>query len=121
MYERDPTMPKSRSLTAVPFVGKDVPSERSEFAHPGISLILAIILFSSSIVSFCITTSIPLTVIDIVIGLTILAFRYEGLRESDFITFMKDIQQKMWNEEGAYPIITELRFSLFFCFLHIFC
>lgn len=36
MYERDPTMPKSRSLTAVPFVGKDVPSERSEFAHPGI-------------------------------------------------------------------------------------
>ena len=40
---------------------------------------------------------------DIVIGLTILAFRYEGLRESDFLTFMKDIQQKMWNEEGAYP------------------
>ena len=38
MYERDPTMPKSRSLTAVPFVGKDVPSERSEFAHPGIKL-----------------------------------------------------------------------------------
>lgn len=36
------------------------------------------------------------------IGLTILAFRYEGLRESDFLTFMKDIQQKMWNEEGAY-------------------
>lgn len=45
MYERDPTMPKSRSLTAVPFVGKDVPSERSEFAHPGIILLFVLILF----------------------------------------------------------------------------
>ena len=43
-------MPHSRSITAVPFVGKDVPSERSEFAHP-----------------------------DIVISLTILAFRYVRL------------------------------------------
>lgn len=42
-------MPRSRTLTAVPFVGKDVPSAASEFAHP-----------------------------DVVIGLTIMAFRYEG-------------------------------------------
>jgi hypothetical protein len=65
--QRDPKMPKSRKLTSVPFVGKDVPSgpplrcrpraprvtprhaESSEFAHP-----------------------------DVVIGLTILAYRYEG-------------------------------------------
>jgi hypothetical protein len=45
----DPRTPKSRLLMAVPFVGKDVPSQASEFAHP-----------------------------DALIGLTILAYRYEG-------------------------------------------
>lgn len=40
-------IPTTRKLLAVPFVGKDVPSRASEFAHP-----------------------------DILIGLTILAFRY---------------------------------------------
>jgi hypothetical protein len=48
-----PGMPKSRQLLAVPFIGKDLPSEASEFAHP-----------------------------DIVIGLTIMAYRYEGTNES---------------------------------------
>ena len=47
--ERDPFMPKSRKLLAVPFLGKDVPSRSSEFSHP-----------------------------DVVIGLTTLAYRYEG-------------------------------------------
>jgi hypothetical protein len=40
-------MPMSRQLLALPFVGKDLPSDASEFAHP-----------------------------DVVIGLTILAYRY---------------------------------------------
>lgn len=53
----DPQMPKSRKLLAVPFVGKDVPSRSSEFAHP-----------------------------DVVIGLSIAAYRYEGLRLMDFMT-----------------------------------
>jgi hypothetical protein len=44
-------MPKSRKLLAVPFMGKDVPTRASEFSHP-----------------------------DVVIGLSILAFRHEGLR-----------------------------------------
>ena len=48
-------MPRSRLKLAIPFVGKDVPSAASEFAHP-----------------------------DIIIGLTVLAFRYEGLRRTDF-------------------------------------
>ena len=43
-----PKMPRSRELLAVPFVGKDRPSEASEFSHP-----------------------------DVVIGLTIMAYRYE--------------------------------------------
>jgi hypothetical protein len=29
-------MPKSRRLVAVPFIGKDVPSHASEFAHPDV-------------------------------------------------------------------------------------
>eukprot|EP00808_Paulinella_micropora_P015456 g71669.t1 len=53
--EADPLMPRSRLKLAVPFVGKDVPSTSSEFAHP-----------------------------DIIIGLTILAYRYAGMREEDF-------------------------------------
>ena len=48
-------LPRSRRYLAVPFVGKDAPSHASEFAHP-----------------------------DVAIGLTILAYRYEGLRELDF-------------------------------------
>ena len=48
----DPYMPRSRAKLAIPFVGKDVPSRSSEFAHP-----------------------------DVVIGLTVLAYRYSGESE----------------------------------------
>lgn len=52
-YERakaaDPHMPRTRAKLAIPFVGKDVPSRSSEFAHP-----------------------------DIILGLSTLAYRYEG-------------------------------------------
>ena len=51
----EPHMPRSRFKLAIPFVGKDVPSRASEFAHP-----------------------------DIIIALTVLAYRYEGLRRPDF-------------------------------------
>ena len=53
--ELDPYMPRSRAKLAIPFVGKDVPSRSSEFAHP-----------------------------DVIIGLSILAYRYSGMRYSDF-------------------------------------
>lgn len=43
----DPHMPRTRAKLAIPFVGKDVPSKSSEFAHP-----------------------------DVIIGLTILAYRW---------------------------------------------
>ena len=69
----DPKMPKSRRVTAIPFIGKDVPSQRSEFSHP-----------------------------DIVIGLTVLAYRYEGLRHVDFKRLMTTLQQNMWEEVGPY-------------------
>ncbi|KNC48811.1 uncharacterized protein AMSG_00592 [Thecamonas trahens ATCC 50062] len=39
----DPRMPKSRRLTAVPFVGKDVPSRSSEFAQPDVVIGLTIL------------------------------------------------------------------------------
>ncbi|CUG86246.1 Hypothetical protein, putative, partial [Bodo saltans] len=53
--EDHPHMPQSRYVTAIPFIGKDLPSQSSEFAHP-----------------------------DVVIGLTIMAYRYEGIRTMDF-------------------------------------
>ena len=52
--------PVSRKLLAVPFVGKDVPSGQSEFSHP-----------------------------DVVIMLTVAAYRYEGLRREDFVQLLR--------------------------------
>jgi len=69
--KEDPLMPRSRLKLAVPFVGKDVPSSSSEFAHP-----------------------------DITIGLTILAYRYSGLRESDFETVVDDLTMEFSREIG---------------------
>lgn len=53
--EFEPNMPRSRYKLAIPFLGKDVPSPASEFAHP-----------------------------DVIIGLSVLAYRYEGLRSEEF-------------------------------------
>src|SRR5690242_857488 len=66
-------MPKSRRLVAVPFIGKDVPSHASEFAHP-----------------------------DVLIGLSILAYRYEGLRMSDVRSVVSQLQRKMREETGPF-------------------
>ena len=71
--EIDPNTPESRRLLAVPFVGKDVPSMASEFAHP-----------------------------DIVIGLATLAYRYEGLRHADFIKVLSELRGRLENESGPY-------------------
>ena len=71
----DPNAPKSRALTAIPFVGKDCPSERSEFAKP-----------------------------DVVISLTILAYRYEGLRHEDLRSVLKQLQQDLSEESGNTQI-----------------
>ncbi|KAJ1607845.1 putative EF hand domain-containing protein [Cryptosporidium canis] len=56
--------PLSRHLLSIPFIGKDTPSIASEFSHP-----------------------------DIVIGLTILAYRYNGLRRND-IYHLLDSQKR---------------------------
>jgi len=69
----DPHMPQSRSKLAIPFVGKDVPSRSSEFAHP-----------------------------DVIIGLTILAYRYEGVRWSDFEDIIVSLRNSMLQEFGPY-------------------
>jgi len=71
--ERDPGMPRSRKLLAVPFMGKDVPSEASEFSHP-----------------------------DVVIGLTMMAYRHQSLRMMDFTQVMKDLRERMEEEHGPY-------------------
>jgi hypothetical protein len=71
--ERDPFMPKSRKLLAVPFLGKDVPSRSSEFSHP-----------------------------DVVIGLTTLAYRYEGLRMKDFKDVIIQLYVQLGEETGPF-------------------
>jgi hypothetical protein len=38
----EPHMPRSRFKLAIPFVGKDVPSRASEFAHPDIIIGLTV-------------------------------------------------------------------------------
>ncbi len=90
----DPAMPPSRRVTAVPFVGKDVPSAAAEFSHP-----------------------------DMVIGLTALAYRwaaaaataaaqavphsarlgsYQGMREDDLRVLLRALQRQLMEEEGPY-------------------
>ena len=71
--EFDSNISLARRLAAIPFIGKDVPSRASQFSHP-----------------------------DVVIGLTILAYRYEGLRKSDFITVINELREKMDSEIGPY-------------------
>eukprot|EP00931_Biecheleriopsis_adriatica_P032930 TRINITY_DN19156_c0_g1_i1.p1 TRINITY_DN19156_c0_g1~~TRINITY_DN19156_c0_g1_i1.p1 ORF type:complete len:5580 (-),score=1373.58 TRINITY_DN19156_c0_g1_i1:6-15065(-) len=70
-----PLMPLTRAKLAIPFVGKDVPSQSSEFAHP-----------------------------DIVLGLTSFAYRYEGLRRSDFDEVMSSLAERLENEGGGSPL-----------------
>eukprot|EP01038_Epipyxis_sp_PR26KG_P004458 gene4458-6304_t len=67
----DPHVPRSRLKLAVPFIGKDVPSKSSEFAHP-----------------------------DVIIGLTVLAYRYSGLRQGDFTDIIDSLTAQYSHEIG---------------------
>ncbi len=67
-------MPASRGKVAVPFIGKDVPSPCSEFAHP-----------------------------DVLVGLTVLAYRIEGMREFDVRKVVQSLQKDM--NEASGPIL----------------
>jgi hypothetical protein len=71
--KNDPRMPRTRAKLAIPFVGKDVPSRSSEFAHP-----------------------------DVIIGLTVLAYRYEGLRWTDFEDIMNNLRSTLTKELGPW-------------------
>ena len=67
----DPRMPRSRMHLAIPFVGKDAPSAASEFAHP-----------------------------DVTLGLTILAYRYEGLRLEHIKDILRSLKANLSREIG---------------------
>ena len=71
--EQDPNVSLARRLAAIPFVAKDIPSRASQFSHP-----------------------------DIVIGLTILAYRYEGLRMTDFENVLVSLREQLDSEFGPY-------------------
>ena len=81
--KKEPNMPRSRLKLAVPFLGKDVPSTSSEFAHP-----------------------------DVIIGLTIMAYRYSGLRETDFVTVMDSLTSEFVNDIGpAHERASNVRYN----------
>ncbi|GBE62026.1 EF hand family protein [Babesia ovata] len=67
----NPNTPQSRRMLAVPFVGKGTPSKYSEFSHP-----------------------------DVLIGFTILAYLYQGLRRSDFVLALRHLAQQFYEEPG---------------------
>jgi hypothetical protein len=69
----NPHMTKNRRLLAIPFIGKDCPSRTNEFSHP-----------------------------DVGIGLTILSFRYGGLRRTDVQSLLLHLQQEMRLQAGPH-------------------
>lgn len=71
--ETAPNVSLARRLAAVPFIGKDIPSRASQFSHP-----------------------------DIVIGLTIMAYRYEGLRFTDFENVLITLREQLDSEFGPF-------------------
>ena len=73
MASMPPNMSAARKMVAVPFVGKDVPSQAAEFAHP-----------------------------EVLIGLTIVAYRYEGLRSFDVREIVSMLKQSAVREVGSY-------------------
>ena len=36
-------------------------------------------------------------------GLSVLAYRYEGLREEDLKKVVKSLQEEMWAQSGPFP------------------
>ena len=70
-FKVDPMMSPTRKKLAVPFISKDVPAPASEFAQP-----------------------------DVVIGLSFLGYRYEGMRFGDFLEAMDRLQQTFHQEGG---------------------
>jgi hypothetical protein len=69
--KQDVVLAPSRRLLAVPFIGKDVPSRVSEFSSP-----------------------------DVCIGLTFLAYKYEGLRARDMSDILFAMKRKYSSEAG---------------------
>ena len=65
------SMPQSRRVLVVPFEAKDVPSKTSEFAHP-----------------------------EVVIGLTIMSYRYQGLRKKDVAKVLGQLKKDIQAESG---------------------
>ncbi len=68
---RGKEQPASRKLLGIPFVGKDVPSGAAEFAQP-----------------------------DVLIGATIMAYRYEGMRKTDLKQCVRLLKEGMQLESG---------------------
>jgi hypothetical protein len=115
-------MPRTRELLAVPFIGKDVPSRSSEFAHPEVNLSdlpccaapmqlrVSVVVVCARLRSaanrsclvltiFCRTSRLnqyftPFLRHQVLIGLSILAARYEGLRRENLLDVVKQLKKQ---------------------------
>ena len=91
----------SRELLAVPFVGKDVPSRNSEFAHPEVLIGLTILAYRYEGLPLTFLGSLPLAPFPTVSPF-VRRRRYEGLRQRDLSTIVRHLKNKVSAEKGPY-------------------
>ena len=67
----NPLMSETRGMLGIPFIGKDMPSPAAEFQHP-----------------------------DVLVGLSYLSYRYQGLRKSDLADLLSTLSDRYTREPG---------------------
>ena len=67
----NPLMSETRGKLGIPFIGKDMPSPAAEFQHP-----------------------------DVLVGLSFLSYRYQGLRKSDMADLLSTLSERYSREPG---------------------
>ncbi len=89
-------IPMQRRLVAVPFLGKDVPSKASEFAHAVTICYLIVCSSLDLLIHACCCGVLQ----DVLIGLTFLAYRYDGLRRSDMLRILGQLKRDFQGQTG---------------------
>lgn len=93
----DEDKPKSRMLCAIPFNGKDCPSVRAQ-PHPPRLLAKRT---ASSQVSGALQEASEFAQPDCLIGLSIMAYRYEGIRKENLKDIVKLLKRRFQGEAGV--------------------
>lgn len=97
--EFDESVPQSRRFLAVPFLGLDVPSTNSEFSNPEVELRIGKCGARDLCIS-CRSVFCRCDCLQVIIGLTVLAYRHEGLRLSDVTYLVQRCKEALIQELG---------------------